>query len=124
MQTVPTLASTRWRNVSSLSTLPLTRRVEPNATSVLVSSFNSFGTLPPVRRARTSGPPACAWLILMRLRPPALYRPCDARVRPGLRPAPGLSYELAPVFVLVDLAADGLAVFGRDDLGHRSGARD
>jgi hypothetical protein len=40
MHTVPTFASTRCRSVSSLSTLPLTRRVDPNATSVLVSSFS------------------------------------------------------------------------------------
>ena len=43
MQTVPTLASTRWRSVSSLSTLPFTRRVDPKATSVEVVSCISFG---------------------------------------------------------------------------------
>src|SRR4051794_18847031 len=34
------------------------------------------------------------------------------------------SYELAPVFVLVDLAANGLAVLGSDHLGHSTGTRD
>ena len=43
MQTVEVFASTRWRSVSSESTLPLTRRVMPNATSLLVSSCSSAG---------------------------------------------------------------------------------
>jgi hypothetical protein len=43
MHTVPTFASTRWRKVSSLSTLPFTRRVDPKATSVEVESCISFG---------------------------------------------------------------------------------
>src|SRR2546423_13179769 len=48
------------------------------------------GPRSPVRRSTTTGPPVCAWL-LMRLRPPALDRPCDDQPRPGLRSAPGYS---------------------------------
>ena len=46
MQTVPTFASTRCRSVSSLSTLPFTRRVDPNATSVLVVELQLVGRTP------------------------------------------------------------------------------
>ena len=41
MQACDVPASTRLRKVSSLSTLPFTRRVEPKATNVLVDSVSS-----------------------------------------------------------------------------------
>ena len=43
MHTVDVPAASRLRSVSSESTFPLTRRVEPNATSVDVSSDSSDG---------------------------------------------------------------------------------
>jgi hypothetical protein len=41
MHTVDVFASSKWRKVSSLSTLPFGRRVEPKATSTLRSGSSS-----------------------------------------------------------------------------------
>src|SRR3954451_4596900 len=150
MHTVPTFASTRCRSVSSLSTLPLTRRVDPNATSVLVSSFNSFGTRRnssssfgfapghPASMKCTPSQSSCSAIRSLSSTVSEIPSNCDPSRRvvsyismlltaslSVVIPVPTTrSYELAPVFVLVDLAAHGLAVLGSDHLGHSTGTRD
>ena len=175
MQTVPTFASTRCRKVSSLSTLPLTRRVDPNATSVLVRQLQLVGRAPEqfVVLRVGAGPTGLdvvdpevvellgdAQLVLdgerdaLELRPIPQRRVVDldlscfrlAERLAGARDLSGavrgelaarppgrsarrtcslrFSDNFTPVFVLVDLAADGFGVFLGDRAGHRPGARD
>src|SRR5204862_1075932 len=72
-------------------------RARASGLRLATHAATTSGPRSPVRCRTTPGPPVCAWL-LMRLRPPALGRPCDAGPRPGLRSAPGYScgYDLRP----------------------------
>src|SRR5215212_6270278 len=139
MHAIGTLASTRWRSVSSLSTLPFTRRVEPNATSSLVFSCSSPET---ARRKNSSSfglapghPPSMKWTprwsscsairsLSSTVRDtPSTWAP-SRRVVSKISTATGIRSDmLHPVLVSVDLTADGLAVLLHHCLRHGPGAR-
>src|SRR3954447_21805942 len=139
MHTVEVPASTRLRRVGSSSTLPFTRRVEPKATSVEVSSRNSVRA----RRKNSSsfglapGPPPsmkCTprWSSCSAIRSlsstvsdtPSTWAP-SRKVVSKISTAAGIRSDmLHPILVAVDMTVHGLAVFVHDGLGHRARARD
>src|SRR5438477_9387031 len=144
MHTLAVLASSRCRRVSSESTLPAFRLVDPKATSVLVSSLSSVCT----RRKNSSS------LGLAPGQPPSMYltpsqSSCSAMrnlsstvsempsswlpsrsvvsktsTDSGNRTSTSLSDMLHPVLVPVDLASNGGEVRLLDGLGHRAGLAD
>src|SRR5688572_17197563 len=142
MQTIEVSASIRWRKVSSLSTLPSLRRVDPKATSVLVSSCSSvfalrknsssFGLAPgqPPSMKCTPSQSSCSAMrsLSSTVREiPSSWLP-SRRVVSKISTASGRPartgssmHVLVPVLVLVDLAPHGLEEHVLDLAGQRPG---
>src|SRR4051794_19383581 len=138
MHTVDVPASTRLRNVASSSTLPLTRRVDPKATSVDVSSCSSvrarrknsssFGLAPGQPPSMKCTPRWSSCWAIRSLSSTVSETPSTCapsrRVVSKISTAAGIRSDmLHPVLVPVDLAAHSLAVFLHDRLRHRARAR-
>src|SRR5436305_4835999 len=137
MHTVDVPASKRLRRVGSSSTFPLTRRVEPKATSVDVSSRNSVRA----RRKNSSSlglapghPPSMKWtprwsscsamcsLSSTLSETPSTCAP-SRRVVSKISTAVGVLLDmLHPILVTVDLAPHDLAVLLHDGLRRRARA--
>src|SRR6185369_3027524 len=135
MQTADVPAATRFASVGSSSTLPLTRRVEPNATRVEVVSFSSVAA----RRKNSSSfglapgqPPSIQ--VMPRWSSCSAMRSLSSTVSEmpsSCEPSRSVVSKIStsadmfdPLLVAIDLATDGLRVLIRDRLGDRTRTRD
>src|SRR5829696_6757553 len=143
MHAVDTPASTSAASVGSTSTRPAARRVEPNATSVAVSSGSwvrartknsasrGFACGYPPSIQRTPSQSSCAAtrsLSSTVSEMPSNWAPSRrvvSNTSTAAGTAPGASVGMFhPILVAVDLAAHGPGVLRGDGRGHRPWARD